>query len=586
MASAQQSAGALEAATVHYRAFPRAVWGVVLLRARQLGATTIIAPFSLAHHTAAGGDLDLAGATLPERDLLGFVEECGRLDLALVLALELPASPGAERLPAQWAAALATALAPCYAPHGSLAALHVPALAAEWLRAGGWPHPLGTAAAAGPDFPPVLLSAVFPHLSARPTPAGPPLLRADGSARAEFWRARSIRALLATPDFATATPPADLALLADGPPENDPTLGSLFAQLATDGAAFHAFDIAAATPQQLASYALVLAPAALAGRLAAQQLLAPNGNAMLAGPPGAAAGSGAHLPWPLAVEQLYEALELRGGRARYAWADAPGVALRVLYGAANAYLFVENRQPHAYNGTLAYRAADGAVLHAHVALGAGRGGVLMMRDDDVLGAAVEGDGAEGGWLVRGMYSSVVFSHGSAGIVDCEGTLLAFAPQNSRFQVRARSPWSELLAFRLLLGGALVPAPLLIEGKHLALPYVAEDTLGQTDCYLVGSASATLPARIAFYLAAMLRARASALHSAAELACRHGLALGLEVLPAPPEVPALASIADYAQARATLDALAAPALDALQGPHPQVGPDAAGALARIAALLGE
>lgn len=585
MASAEQSAGALETATIHYRAFPRAVWGVVLLRARQLGATTIIAPLSLAHHVTPDESLDLAGATLPERDLIGLVEECGRLDLALIVVVELPASPDAERLPEGWAATLAATLAPRYTPSGPLAAVHVPPSAAEWLRAGGWPHPLGTAAAAAPDFPPVLLPAVFPHLSARHTPAGPPLLRADGSARTEFWRARSIRALLATPDFATAAPPADLALLADGSPENDAHLADVLARLVAGGAAFHTLDMAAVTPAQLANYALVVAPAPLAQRLSAQQLVAPNSNLMLAGPP-SAANKQAQLPWPLTVEHIYDALEARGGRVRYAWADAPGVALRVLYGAANAYLFVENRQPHAYNGTLAYRAADGAVLHAHVSLGAGRGGVLVMHDDDVLGAAMEGDGAEGGWLVRGMYSSVVFSHGSAGIVDCQGTLLAFAPQNSRFQVRARYPWGGLLAFRLLLGGAILPAPLLIEGMHLALPYVAEDTLGQTDCYLLGSPTSPLPARIHTYLAAMLRARASALHSAAKLACRHNLALGLETLASPPEVPAPASIADYAQARATFDALVAPALAALHGPHPGISADAAGALAQIAALLGE
>ncbi len=585
MASAEQPAGALEAATIHYRAFPRAVWGVVVLRARQLGANTIIAPLSLDHHTAAGGDLDLVGATLPERDLLGLLEECKRLDLALVVALELPASPDAGRLPAGWAAVLAATLAPHHAPHGPLIALRVPAPAAEWLRAGGWPHPLGAADAAAPNFPPVLMPAVYPHLSARFSAGGPPLLRADGSARTEFWRARSIRALLATPDFAAATAPADLALLADGPPDADAILGGLLAELAAGGAAFHTLDIAAATPEQLASYALVVAPAGLAERLAAQHLLAPNGTIMLAGPLGAA-GENAHLPWPLTVEQIYDALEARGGRARYGWADTPGVALRVLYGDANVYLFVENRQPHPYNGTLAYRAADGAVLHAHVALGAGRGGVLVMRDDDVLGAAVEGDGAEGGWLVRGMYSSVVFSHGSAGIVDCEGTLLAFAPQNSRFQVRARYPWGDLLAFRLLLGGALLPAPLLIEGKHLALPCVAEDALGQTDCYLLGSASAALSSRIRTYLAAMLQARASALQSAAELACQHGLALGLEALAIPPQAPAPASIDDYVQARAALDALAAAALATVHSPRPGISADAAGALAQIAALLGE
>ena len=305
---------------------------------------------------------------------------------------------------------------------------------------------------------------------------------------------------------------------------------------------------------------------------------------MLAGPPGAAAEA-AFLPWPLAAEQVLEALEARGGRARYAWADTPGVALRVLYGANNTYLFVENRQPHPYNGTLAYRAADGAVLHAHVALGAGRGGVLVMHDEDVLGAAVEGDGAEGGWLVRGMYTSLVFSHGSAGIVDCEGTLLAFAPQNSRFQIRARYPWGERAAFRLLMGGALMSTPLLIEGKHLALPYVAEDLHGQTDCYLIGPASTPLPQRLSAYLARMLRARASALRAAAALARQHGFAPGLEIAPSEHSAPP-ATFEEYARARAALDAQAAPALANHDCPHPGIGPEAARALAQIAALLGE
>ncbi|KPV52244.1 hypothetical protein SE17_16630, partial [Kouleothrix aurantiaca] len=74
--------------------------------------------------------------------------------------------------------------------------------------------------------------------------------------------------------------------------------------------------------------------------------------------------------------------------------------------------------------------------------------------------------------------------------------------------------------------------------------------------------------------------------AAKLACQHGLALGLEALAMPPQAPAPASIDDYVQARAALDALAAAALATVHSPRPGISADAAGALAQIAALLGE
>jgi hypothetical protein len=203
--------------------------------------------------------------------------------------------------------------------------------------------------------------------------------------------------------------------------------------------------------------------------------------------------------------------------APHAWADGEGVALDVRYGPEYIYLFVQNRRASAYSGLLAYRAPDMSVLHLHIGVGAGRSGLVLLRDDEVVGAAIDGDASEGGWLARGLHTSAIFSGGAACMAPCGGGLLLTAPYGGRFQLRRRPGWNEMTTRRLLLNGAVEPAPFQVDATHLSVPYVAEDERGQTDMYLVLPAGEPLPESLRAYLAALLAGRVAALRHAAALA---------------------------------------------------------------------
>lgn len=60
-------------------------WELLLVRMRQLGATTITTAVPWSWHAPAPGTVDLHGVTHPQRDLVGFVTLCARLGLALML---------------------------------------------------------------------------------------------------------------------------------------------------------------------------------------------------------------------------------------------------------------------------------------------------------------------------------------------------------------------------------------------------------------------------------------------------------------------------------------------------------------------
>jgi hypothetical protein len=284
--------------------------------------------------------------------------------------------------------------------------------------------------------------------------------------------------------------------------------------------AFDSLDLELATPRDLARYTLVVVPSALALQPAAQQKLARCANIALLGEGEPASGENIdatlHLPPDISADQLAELIEERGGIARYAWADGANIDLTVQYGANHTYLTIDNRRPAPYNGILAYRGRDGAVLHLHAGIGARCAGMVLLTDDEVYGAAIDGDGAEGGWLARGLRSSAIFNTGAGALARCGTGLLLTAPQSGRFQARRAEGWAGMRAHRLLLNGALLPAPLQIDAAHIAIGYIAEDARGQTDLYLI-LPDGDAPPLVRSYLASFLAARIAMLDRAATLA---------------------------------------------------------------------
>src|SRR5690349_8886807 len=211
-----------------YFEVPRNAWPRTLLRARQLGAHGVATAVRWSWHAPTSELIDLDGTSDPQRDLIGFVEACARLNLALLLDFgsvtddtipraDLPAwlaatplsehergvnapRPSAERSEAarHWIAACSRSLVAYQAPDGPIVALrHAGDLQlAGWLRDNGWAVPI---AQADPNYGDQLSdsaagwlgdfagAAILPG-AARPTlepanRAAEPLLRPDGSAR-------------------------------------------------------------------------------------------------------------------------------------------------------------------------------------------------------------------------------------------------------------------------------------------------------------------------------------------------------------------------------------------------------------------
>jgi hypothetical protein len=339
------------------------------------------------------------------------------------------------------------------------------------------------------------------------------LLRSDGSARPSFWRTKSMYMLIgsAGPDFAAARAPADLALLEDA------HLQPLAQRLASAGITFDQLDHDRATADQLAQYALIIAAGSLAMQPGMRAKVAECTNLALVGELPGALPSALHLADDASAEAIGELIETRGGNARYAWADSAAIDVSVRYGPEHTYLCIHNRQESAYNGMLAYRAAGGDVLHMQIGIGAGRSGIVMLRQDEVVGAAIDGNSAEGGWLARGLTSSMVFNAGGGGVAPCGHGLLLMAPQSGRFQIRRGAGWDAMQAYRLLLSGELIPARAQVDAAHMLVAYTVEDDCGQTDMYIVLPEDGVLPERLQSYLTALLKARGIELEAAAGLA---------------------------------------------------------------------
>jgi Glycosyl hydrolases family 35 len=426
-------------------------------------------------------------------------------------------------------------------------------------------------------------------LDAAPTPAGW-LLRSDGGPRLDFWRVKMSGFVIATAasDAANASAPADLALAdARDPRHPEPVraAGAALAQrLRQASVAFDLLDLELATPQELARYTLIILPSALTFPPATQRHLSQCANVVLlndqidvsalniqgvddlAHVPTRSLAHSPHLPTNIGADQLAELIEQRGGIARYAWADGANIDLSVRYSANHTYLAINNRRPTPYNGILAYRGRDGAVLHLHVGIGAHCAGTVMLTADEIYGAAIDGDAAEGGWLARGLHSSAMFNSGAGAMARCGAGLLLTAPQSGRFQARRAEGWAGMRAYRLLLSGALLPGHIQVDAAHIAIPYVAEDARGPTDLYLILPAGDT-PPFVREYLATLLVARTAMLHRAAMLAEDDSIARTAEPLIAAAEY--LAAIAEqfttldeYSAAWFAADELCRPALIAL------------------------
>jgi hypothetical protein len=402
-------------------------------------------------------------------------------------------------------------------------------------------------------------------------------IRPDGSVRVRFWNARNIFLLLgaAGADYAAAALPARIAVgyshvpeqigawmyrfdyLNEGAawePEDDAPAElhqlaqgidhavrsqQLAQELVHSNVTFDLVDVDAAAEADLARYALVMLPATAILAEATQERLARCGNLAIMGnartlfdehlepctildaAEHAAATGGGGGPFRMPAEtsgaQIAEMIDGRDDIGRYAWPDEDDVDVSVRHGAEYTYLFLANRRPMPYSGTIAYRSPDGAVQHLHVNIGALRAGAAVLRSDEVIGVAMGGDASEGIWMVRGMHSSIVFNGGAGVIAPCGRWLLFSAPQSGRFQMRRPEGWTDIVAYRLLLSGHLLPALYQTEVTHASIPYIAEDENGVTDMYLLAPAQAALSPYLRQYLATLLGARAAALTRAGQIA---------------------------------------------------------------------
>jgi hypothetical protein len=197
---------------------------------------------------------------------------------------------------------------------------------------------------------------------------------------------------------------------------------------------------------------------------------------------------------------------------RAAWADAGGVDITLRHNDTTTYLSIQRIRSEPYSGVLTYRNATGELLHVHANIGPSRNGVVLLRDEEIIGAAFEGDTSEGVWLLRAMRSSVVFNGGAGAVVPCGDGILLLATQSGRFQIRRPHPWGTVSCYRLTRTGDLFPVAFQVEATHLTVPYVAEDRSGTTDCYAILAADAALAQPFQSYLATKLITRAALLRS--------------------------------------------------------------------------
>jgi hypothetical protein len=392
-------------------------------------------------------------------------------------------------------------------------------------------------------------------------------IRVDGSAGPDFWHTKIDNLLIGAAglDYTQARVPADLALAYSGgcgsATEAPGGLQALAGRLRQAQIAFDLLDLDTVTPNDVARYTWLLIPATCELTPAIQQQLAQCANIAILGdqkadtltpPHSHLASSSTWLPADVSAEHVAELVEERGAIARYAWADGADIHLNVRYGERYTYLLIANQRPAPYNGLLAYRGPDGAVLHLHVGIGAGRAGMVQLISDEVYGAAIDGDGSEGGWLARGLRSSALYNTGAGALARCGDVLLLTAPQSGRFQARWAEGWAEMTAYRLLLSGVLLPAYVQIDATHLSIPYQAEDALGQTDMYLVLPNELPLPHALRDYLASLLVGRAAALRHAAELAGDNDRSSGAVAQAATALAEAAARLDSTAALLATLD----------------------------------
>jgi hypothetical protein len=285
------------------------------------------------------------------------------------------------------------------------------------------------------------------------------------------------------------------------------------------GVTFHMCDLDQLSAEQMAQYRMLLTPSSVILPKHIQQTFAQQSHLALLGEHFPELNEylepcqllGRHpepvrLPDNVPAEYIGDLLESYGGHTRYAWADSPDVDVNVRHGRDYLYLIVLNRQAKPYIGMVAYRDANQEILHIHLSLGAWRLALIMLRDDEVCGIAIDGDTSQGNWLVRGARSSATFSGGAALMIPCGGALRFMAMQSGQFQVRRPQGWENVVLYRLLLSGELLPTSHQSEVTHLSVAYLGEDERGQTDSYVLMPASASLPVVLVDELTTLLQAR--------------------------------------------------------------------------------
>ncbi|GAB4109445.1 MAG: hypothetical protein Fur005_13220 [Roseiflexaceae bacterium] len=188
------------------------------------------------------------------------------------------------------------------------------------------------------------------------------------------------------------------------------------------------------------------------------------------------------------------------------WADSSDIRLHLRRTPDHILIQIANPRNEPYAGTITYRGHDESLLHLHVNIGAQRTSWMLLKHEEIIGVACEGDASEGAWVIRSMRSSIVFNGGAGGVAPWGSGMILTAAHSGRFQLRHPDGWNNLQIERLLITGERQIAPYQVEGSHLIVPYIAEDQAGQTDLYLVSSSTEQLADPIDHYLTTIAQAR--------------------------------------------------------------------------------
>jgi hypothetical protein len=341
-----------------------------------------------------------------------------------------------------------------------------------------------------------------------------------------------------------ASPP----LNGDSPHTREANAGSksqrIAQQLIRHKVAFDVLDVDRASVEQLTSYsALILPSAAVMSRQAQHRLTeyAQEGGFLVL--------IGGELPTydealaPCSVladevkEQIYllsrekmlaldaagwaSTLASSGAQIRLAWADSPQVDVGIRYGAGSegsdgpdpeiVFLTVVNRGQDDLNGFVNYLASDGAHQQIELSLASAQVGLVALREGQVLSAVLSRG------KVQAAHNGFAFD-GRLGVVATGGdALMLSARESGTFHLSRASGWDRIVAQRLLLSGRLLEHPVRAIGRTLAVDYLSEDELGETDLILLLDRERPLDGEARRYLDTSLACRRGMLGEAVRLA---------------------------------------------------------------------